>query len=356
MLTVRIDGQSVVVEAETTILEAARRLGIEIPTLCYDPDIRLAGNCRLCLVEVEGRRGLIPACVSTCVDDMRVNTDSPAVIRARKLVLELLLARHPQRCDSCAKLGDCRFHDYLRRYDVDKSRFVEGGSHEFPVKDANPFIVRNYEHCIMCTKCVRACEDITGARAITVINRGSWSVPATAFNSSYTESSCVFCGQCVMVCPTATLTNRIAREVKPADRDEIKKVRTICPYCGVGCTIELNVLDNRVVGVTSFRYPHLSPANQGAMCVKGRYGWDFIDSKDRLKAPLMRSLGRLREVSWDKALEATVQRLGEIKDEYGPDSIAVLASARVTNEENYLIQKFARAVIGTNNVDHCARL
>lgn len=308
----------------------------------------------MCLVEIEGWRNLPASCVVPAAEGMVIQTESPPVIEARRLVLELLLANHPLDCLTCEKSGDCRFQDYCYRYGVRDSRFKLGGTYDYAITDPNPFIVRDYNKCIMCTKCVRACEEITGAFALNVINRGHNAGINAGFDGTYADSTCIFCGQCVMVCPTGALTNRPEQGL--ARRWEIKRVLTTCGYCGVGCTLELNVKDDEVVGVTSNRSSQQSPVNRGALCVKGRYGWEFINHPDRLTEPLIKEKGEFRQATWEEALNLVAARLTEIKEQHGPDALMVVTSARTTNEENYLVQKFTRAVLGTNNLDHCARL
>ncbi|MDH7497127.1 MAG: 2Fe-2S iron-sulfur cluster-binding protein [Syntrophomonadaceae bacterium] len=354
MVSLTINGRQVQVPKGSTLLQACRLHGIELPTLCYDPDLKLAGSCRMCVVEVKGRPLFLAACVAPAENGMEVETHSPDIMEARRVILELLVARHHFNCQVCEKTGDCKLQDYCYEYGVETSRFSEGGRPQYPVDDPNPFFTRDYNKCIMCTRCVRACEGITMARAINVEHRGHHAKVATAFDGNLADSPCVFCGQCVMVCPTGALTSRVSAGLgRPY---EVKKVLTTCSYCGTGCTLELNVKGGRVVGVTSCRDENYSPVNKGALCVKGRFGWDFIHSPDRLTTPLIRENGELREATWDEALGLVASRLGYIKEHYGPDAMALFTSARVTNEENYLAQKFTRAVLGTNNVDHCARL
>jgi formate dehydrogenase alpha subunit len=353
MISLTIDGKEMQVPKGTMLLDACRQAGADIPTLCYDPDLRLAGSCRMCVVEARGRRNLIAACVSPAENGMVIDTESPDVIEARKVVLELLLARHKLECHTCERDGDCRLQDYCDRYGVTESRYAGEGPH-FAMEDPNPFIKRDYDKCIMCTRCVRACEEITGAQAINVKNRGHHAKIATAFDGKLANSTCVFCGQCMMVCPVGALTSKVsAGKGKPY---QTEKVMTTCTYCGTGCTFALNVKDDKIVGVTSARDENLSPVNKGALCVKGRFGWDFVNSAERLTTPLIRENGELRPASWDEALDLVADKLSQIKEKYGPDSLMMFSSARATNEENYLAQKLMRAAIGTNNVDHCARL
>lgn len=354
MLNLRINGREVQALKGSTILEACRANGVEIPTLCYDPDLRLAGSCRMCVVEIKGRWLYAAACVTPAENGMDIETESPVIVEARRTILELLAARHNFDCQVCEKNAACKFQDYLYQYGVKDSRYTAGGGAHYPINDPNPFLERDYNKCVMCTKCVRACEEITAARAINVKERGHHAKISTAFDGNLAESPCVFCGQCVMVCPTGALTSKVAAGQGRAQDTE--RVMTTCTYCGTGCTLELNVKNDRVVGVTSNRSADWSPVNKGALCVKGRFGWDFVNSEDRLKTPLIKENGEFREATWDEALNLVAEKLGKIKTEHGPDSFAMFSSARVTNEENYLAQKLTRAVMGTNNVDHCARL
>lgn len=354
MITLTINGREVQTPRGSTILEACQRNGISIPTLCYDPDLRLAGSCRMCVVEVKGRPLYAASCVTPAESNMIIETESEGIVAARKVILELLAARHNFNCQVCEKNGACTFQDYCYQYGIKESRYEYGHGAIYEITDPNPFLERDYNKCVMCTRCVRACEEITVARAINVKNRGHQAKISTAFDGNLADSPCVFCGQCVMVCPTGALTSKVSAGL---GRDyAVDKVLTTCTYCGTGCTFELNVKDDRVVGVTSDRTTVGSPVNKGALCVKGRFGWNFIHAEDRLTTPLIKENGEFREASWDEALDLVAQRFGEIKTQYGPDSMAMFTSARVTNEENYLAQKFTRAVLGTNNVDHCARL
>lgn len=353
MIKITINGKEIQVPKGTMLLDACQQAGADIPTLCYDSDLRLAGSCRMCVVEAKGRSNLIASCVSLAENGLVIETESPDVIQARKVVLELLLARHKLECHTCERDGSCKLQDYCYRYGVTESRFAGEGPH-FGMEDPNPFIKRDYDKCIMCTKCVRICEEITGAQALNIEGRGHHAKIATVFDGKLADSSCVFCGQCVMVCPVGALTSKVS--AGKGKSYQTKDVLTTCTYCGTGCTFELNVKDDHVVGVTSVRDSEFSPVNRGALCVKGRFGWDFIESEERLTTPLIRENGELRPASWDEALDFAVKKMKAIKDKDGPDALAIFSSARATNEENYLAQKLFRAVIGTNNVDHCARL
>lgn len=344
-----INGKEVEAPVGSTILQAAEMIGIDIPRLCYDPDLSPMGACRLCVVEVKGNRLLPAACVTPVTEGMVVDTESPAVVEARKTILELLVANHPLDCMTCDKMGDCRLADYCYRYNVKESAFT-GEKHDYAIDDSNPFIIRDLNKCILCGACVRACEEMTGQDNLSYLYRGFHRKATTAGDVPYIESDCVFCGQCVAVCPTGALTEKTMSG--QARRWEIEKVRTTCPFCGTGCNFDLAVKDGKVIGVLSAED---APVNGRMLCVKGRFGWDFIYNEKRLTTPLIKKDGQFVEATWDEAFDLIAEKFNSIKEKYGPDSFAALSSARCTNEENYLVQKFTRAYMGTNNVDHCAR-
>ncbi|GAW94195.1 formate dehydrogenase subunit alpha [Calderihabitans maritimus] len=344
-----INGEEYTVRRGSTILKAAEANGIDIPTLCYEEGLPAPGNCRLCVVEVKGARKLLSACTTPVQEGMEIFTESEKVVEARKEILRLLLANHDLRCLTCAKNGDCRLQDYCFRYRVEDTPY-RGDQKKYPVDTSNPFFIRDYSKCIVCGKCVYVCAEINGAHVYDFMERGFNTKVTSAYDDSLTETTCTFCGMCVNVCPVAALVEKSA--VWAARPWEIKKVTTTCPYCGVGCQLKLKVHDNRIVGVTKDK----SGSNMGHLCVKGQFGWDFVHSPDRLTQPMIRKSGELEPVSWEEALDYATRRLKEIVKRYGPDAVAGISSAKCTNEENYLFQKFMRAVIGTNNVDHCARL
>lgn len=343
----RIDEREVTVPKGTTILAAAQKAGLEIPHLCYHPALPPAGICRLCVVEVNGQ--LLTSCHHEAQDGMEVRTNTERVRHLRRLTLELILSDHPQDCLICERNGSCELQRYAYEYELDKNRFV-GADHarrSFPVREDNPFIRYEPEKCILCGRCVRVCEEVQGRSVLSFVSRGFSTRISTGLEKPLVEANCELCGQCVAVCPTGALTEK-ARRFQGREW-ELKKVDTICPFCGCGCPITIHVRNNRIVRV--------SGGYQGfRLCVKGRFGLGFVHHPDRLKTPLIREGQRFREASWDEALDLIATRLTAIKEKYGPDAIAGLASAKCTNEENYLFQKFMRVVIGTNNVDHCARL
>ncbi|MCX7912015.1 MAG: formate dehydrogenase subunit alpha [Dehalococcoidales bacterium] len=356
-----IDGVKITVPAGTTVLEAARANGIYIPTLCYDPDLEPYGACRLCIVEIEGMRGLPTACTTEVGEGMVVRTETPALAGARRTTMELIMANHHGDCLTCGKNQNCELQKVARYLGVDESHYgrLRRSTRTVPRDESHPAYTRDMNKCILCGRCWRACHEIAGVEAIDVAFRGDASTVAPFGNKPVFESNCEACGECLDRCPTGALypknTTMPTREVK-----------TICPYCGVGCSIYLGVRGNEIVSVRGDRE---SPVNRGGLCIKGRWGFDFVNHPDRLTRPLIRreGIGRdialngnfreiFREASWDEALDLVARRLAKIREETGPDSIGVVSSAKFTNEENYLVQKFARAVIGTNNIDHCARL
>jgi len=343
-----IDGHAVSVPAGTTILTAARDLGIDIPTLCHHEALSLAASCRLCVVEVEGRPNLLPACATELTEGMVLHTESEDVVEARRLILDLLLSDHPMACITCEQAGACTLQEYCYRYGIERTTF-EGEKRDLPIESDNPMIERDMNKCILCGKCVRVCQEVQVTDAIDFTERGFESQIAGSFDHALDTSFCRFCGQCVDVCPTGAIANKQLKGVRTWDR---RKVRTTCPFCGVGCNFDLNIAGDRVIGVTA---AYDAPVNQGALCVKGRFHADLITSPDRITTPLIKKNGVFEEATWDEALSLVATRLREIRDEQGSLSIGVLSSARCTNEENYLLQRLTRAGLNVNSIDHCAR-
>ncbi len=349
-----IDGKQVQAEEGTSILKAALGAGIDIPRLCYMDNLPGEGNCRLCVVEVEGSPNLMASCTTPVLANMVVNTSTERVIHARRSVIELILSDHPLDCMTCEKSGDCALEKYAYELGVTSSRF-DGEKHEYAQDTTNPFFIRDHNKCILCGRCVTACKEIQFNEAISFANRGFSYKIATAYDRPLQESSCVFCGRCVAACPTGALIEK--SRIGAGRTWEIESVSTICSYCGTGCGIQFNTKGGRIISATAT--PNKS-VNNGSLCVKGRFGWSYIHSPNRLGTPLIRTgkkgEGKFRQASWEEALDMVAERLADIKAYSGPDSLTFLSSAKCTNEENYLFQKFARAVIGTNNIDHCARL
>ena len=370
-----IDGHEVSFEEGETILQVARRKGFDIPTLCHLKNASPTGACRICVVEVEGDKNLAPSCSTLAVPNMVVKTESPSVVQSRRTNLELLLASGDHNClvqdmppDNwtdfqlktmeeedhfalCPAYGDCRLQDLAVRYQIRETTFTPSET-RYPMEKASPFIVRDFSRCIMCGRCVQACNDVQVNQAISYGYRGAESKIVTVGDRPYINSDCVFCGECLQACPVGALVaKKDLAEERP--KREPKKIRTTCSYCGVGCQLYLHVSEGRVIKVTGVE--DVGP-NYGSLCVKGRFGFDFVHSEERLTKPLIKENDHFREASWDEALSVVAEKLLAIKKTSGPDAIALLSSARVTNEENYLAQKMTRAVLGTNNIDHCARL
>ncbi len=350
-ISVTIDGKKVETDPGKTILDAARENGIFIPTLCYYQATARVGGCRVCVVELEGSRTLVAACAMPVSPNMVIKTDTKRVRDAQRLVIELMWSSGDHNCLTCESNGRCELQDLVYWLKIDTPRFkIQPPGYK--VEISNSMIQRDLNKCILCGRCIRACNDIQVNEVLDFFERGSRMKVGPAFDSDYISSECVFCGACIDACPTGAITNKQARfEGRPW---EIKKVKTTCGYCGVGCQLDLNVHEGKVVKVTGNQ--DYGTPNQGTLCVKGRFGMEFIHSRDRLTKPLIKENGEFRETSWDEAYTYIADRLKAIKEKSGSDSIAGLASARCTNEENYLFQKFMRAVIGTNTVDHCARL
>lgn len=346
-----IDGKELAASSDQTILEVARENGIFIPTLCQYADTTNVGACRVCVVEVEKARALVASCCMPVSAGMAVRTDTKAVRDAQRMIVELLWASGDHNCLVCEKNGDCELQDLVYWLGIETPRFpIEPPGYE--IEKTNSMIVRDLNKCVLCGRCVRACNEIQVNEVLDFSLRGSRAKVGPAFDSDYIASECYFCGECVDACPVGAITFAQARfGGRPW---ELEKVRTTCTYCGVGCQLDLNINKGKIVKVTGNR--DYGPPNHGSLCVKGRFAMDFVQHPDRLQRPLIRKNGELTEATWEEAYDLIARNFSAIKKEHGPDSIAGLASARCTNEENYLFQKFMRAVIGTNNVDHCARL
>jgi predicted molibdopterin-dependent oxidoreductase YjgC len=337
-----INGVSVKVNKGATVLEAAQAAGIYIPTLCADPDLEPYGSCRLCVVEIEGLRGLPTACTTPATDGMVVHTETPAANEVRRTAVELLLADHPVDCLTCPKNQHCELQKVAAYLGITERRFPHT-DRTFEIDASNPFFDLDRNYCILCARCVRTCQEVTGVGAIDLAYRGYQTQVAAFGDKPMMESICKSCGECVERCPVGALIPKV--NLQPA-----YEVKTTCPYCGVGCQMYLGVRDGQVMRVRGDRE---NEVNRGRLCVKGRYGaTEFIHHPERLNNPLVRRNGEFSEATWDEALDEVASRLGK----YQPEEVAIVSSAKCTNEENYLLQKLGRAVIGTHNIDHCARL
>lgn len=347
MVTLTINGQKVEVEKDTTVLDAAAKLGIKIPTFCHDPRLKPHGSCRICVVEVNGGNNLPTACVTPVYEGMEVETESEEVVTARKEILDLLLADHPLECLTCEKAGECTLQDLCYQYGVEETSY-DGERNNFEIDQSNDFYYSDQNKCIRCGKCVMICDQLQETHAIGFAQRGFETHVATPFEAGLSESTCVSCGNCVSACPVDALGSKKKTKFRYW---EVDKVRTTCSYCGVGCQMDLLVKDNKVVEVQP-----AEGVNDRMLCAKGKFAFDFLSHPDRLKTPLVRKDGRLQEATWEEAYDTIVGKIKGIQEENGPQAFAGLTSARCSTEDNYMMQKFMRATLGTNSVDHCARL
>lgn len=358
MIHLTVDGKPVAVPAGSTVLQAAEQAGVTIPTLCHHPALTPVGACRLCVVEVEGMRGASTACTLPAAEGMKVHTQTPTVVDLRRFVLTMLLSDHPNDCMKCEVDGACELQRWVYEYQVEWPEH-SGARHAYPIdSDPNPVVMVDMNKCILCGRCVRTCQEIQGCFVWNFSQRGFNSKVVAGADQTMLEANCESCGNCVAACPVGALFDKPSVGWGRAAYQE--KVRTTCTYCGVGCQFDFNVKNGRITRVTS---ANDAPVNGYALCVKGRYGWDFVHRPDRLTTPLIRDESvtegpwpGFREATWEEALDLVAKKLAYYRDTTGPDSVAYLSSAKCTNEENYLMQKLARAVGKTNNVDHCARL
>lgn len=348
---ITIDGIEAEVPKGITILSAAKQMGIRIPTFCHSKflDEKKGASCRICVVEVDGRKNLAASCSTPVADGMAVRTASDRVIKSRRTLLELLVANHPLDCRTCQSAGNCRLQDYCYDYDIKDSRFSGGEVRELPIDRTNEFYDYDPAKCILCARCVRTCSELQCTGAIGLSERGFKTHVTPPFERNLSKSICVSCGNCVSACPSGALTPKSRTKFRTW---ETRKVKTTCSYCGVGCQMNLLVHNERVVGVE----PAIGLANNGLLCVKGKFAYNFINHPDRLKTPLIKKNGVFVESTWDEALDLVASKAQDLLDKSGNEAFAGFASARCTNEENYIFQKMFRAVFGTNNVDHCARL
>lgn len=374
---IQINGKSCVFSSGQTIWEVAEENGIEIPTLCHLKGTLPTGKCGVCVVETAGDGALVTACNTPAEAGLVIWTESRAVIASRKKTIEQLLLSGNHNCaigsengsswtefqmatqksdssDSlCPAWGDCRLQDLAYHYQVTISRddLTEA---VYPMETVNPLIIRDFSRCILCGKCVKACNEVQVNKVISIDEAMTPPKVVTQSDLTLKDSSCVFCGECIQACPVGALVEKKARyDFRPW---EVEKIRTTCPYCGVGCQQILHVRDGKIVKVTGAEN---GAPNYGRLCVKGRFGYDFIYSDERLKTPLIRKdgggPGEFREASWDEALDLVTEQFKKIIKESGPDALAGVSCARSINEDSYQMQKLFRSVFKTNNIDHCAR-
>ncbi len=352
-VTLEIDGVAVAVPAGTSVMRAASELGTRIPKLCASDSLEAFGSCRLCLIEIEGRKGYPASCTTPAEPGMKVRTQSAKLDRLRRGVMELYISDHPLDCLTCAANGNCELQDMAGAVGLREVRYgYDGANHISEHKDeSNPYFTYDPSKCIVCSRCVRACDEIQGTHALTLVGRGFASRVAASQNEPFLASECVSCGACVQACPTATLTEKTVIKLGQPG----KSVITTCAYCGVGCSFRAEMQGSRVVRMLPNKDGH---ANHGHSCVKGRFAWGYASHPDRITQPMIR--GKItdpwQEVSWEQALGHAAARFKEIQARHGRNAIGGITSSRCTNEETYLVQKMVRAAFGNNNTDTCARV
>ncbi len=351
-VTLTIDGEQVSVPKGTSVMAAASSMGTKIPRLCATDSLEPFGSCRLCLVEIEGRRGTPASCTTPAENGMVVHTQNERLAKLRKGVMELYISDHPLNCLTCSANGDCELQDQAGAVGLREVRYGYGGeNHLDAVSDtSNPYFTFEKSKCIVCNRCVRACEEVQGTFALTIEGRG-FNSKVSPSGSDFMSSECVSCGACVQACPTATLNEKSVIEMGKPEHS----VMTTCAYCGVGCTFKAEMQGETVVRMIPAK---AGKANEGHSCVKGRFAYGYATHKDRITKPMIRAAitDPWREVSWDEAIAHAASEFKRIQGHYGRNSIGAVTSSRCTNEETYLVQKLVRAGFGNNNVDTCARV
>jgi formate dehydrogenase alpha subunit len=349
-IALTIDGKKIICPAGTSILEAAEQNGIKIPKLCYHPDLKPFGACRMCLVEDEKTGRLVASCVTPVAPDMVVQSATERIVKHRRNIARLMIAEHPESCIVCSKGNRCQLRWVAAQLGVGETDLYHMPNYK-PFEEANPFIIRDLSKCILCGKCIRADHELVVVGAIDYNLRGFSSRPATAHELGLEQSNCTFCGTCVSMCPTGALSVKNSRYVGSPDKEAV----SICGFCSVGCSLTMGATGERIIDVNPAQLP--DTVNKATLCVRGHFAHDFLNSSHRLISPLGRKKSEqeadeLVPLAWDEALGTIAKRLLEIKRENGPQSIAFLGSSKCSNEENYLFGKIARAMIGTNNIDN----
>ncbi|WP_439817952.1 formate dehydrogenase subunit alpha [Zavarzinia sp. CC-PAN008] len=352
-VTLEIDGFAVTVPAGTSVMRAAADLGVKVPKLCATDTLEPFGSCRLCLVEVEGRRGTPASCTLPVEPGMKVRTQTPRLARLRRNVMELYISDHPLDCLTCAANGDCELQDMAGAVGLRQVRYGhDGAGHATARKDeSNPYFTFDGSKCIVCSRCVRACEEVQGTFALTIGGRGLASAVQAGADAGFLASDCVSCGACVAACPTATLTEKSVIEAGQPEHSVV----TTCAYCGVGCSFKAEMKGEEVVRMVPWKD---GQANHGHSCVKGRFAWGYAAHRDRITSPMIRASIHepWREVTWDQAFAHAASEIRRIQAQYGRGAVGGITSSRCTNEETFLVQKLIRAGFGNNNVDTCARV
>jgi formate dehydrogenase alpha subunit len=343
-IALTINGKKISCPEGNSILQAAEAHGIKIPKLCHHHSLKPFGACRLCLVEDEKTGRLFASCVTPAAPDMVLLSDSPQIIKHRRNIIFLMMAEHPESCIVCNKGNRCRLRMIAAELGIGENHLYPMPNYK-PLEQANPFIMRDLSKCILCGKCIRADHELVCAGAIDYNDRGFNSRPATLHELPLEKSTCTFCGTCVSICPTGALSANTEFVGTPE-----RESTSVCGFCGVGCSLTLGVAGNQIVDVNPSHIEN--SVNDATLCVRGHFAHDFLNSPHRLTKPLVRKEKELIPTSWDDALGITAKRLSEIKNQYGPESIAFLGSSKCSNEENYLFQKIARTIIETNNVDN----
>src|SRR5579863_9761112 len=343
LINLKINDRDVQVPAGTLVIEATRRIGTEVPSFCYYPELSLQAACRMCLVEVEKMPKLQTACTLVATEGMVVRTNTDQVRGARKAMLEFLLTNHPLDCPVCDKGGECELQDMVFTYGAAETRFLETKQHEEEKKFSN-LVFYDRPRCILCYRCIRVCDEGMDVNAYGIAFRGGHS---EIIPNHGEKLECEECGMCIDICPVGALTSGPYRyKTRPW---ELTYTGTVCNHCGDGCKTTLAVRNNEVIRANNRDH---SGFNEEFLCVKGRFGWDFVNHERRLTAPLIRKNGKQEAGTWEEALEMAVSGRESVIKEHGPASVAVIGSNRTTNEENYLLGRFARTVLGTNNIDH----